>query len=154
MNHADVIVIGAGIAGASVAAHLAAERRVLLLEREDRAGYHSTGRSAALFTENYGNTTTRGLTAASRGARRRAATPSSCSSRLLDSPRDRSRGRGDAFTSHRRASSTHCRRLRPFRMWRRPRDLWKYTKRTNSAPFCARATSRRLSSSPSPPTST
>jgi D-arginine dehydrogenase len=66
MNHADVIVIGAGIAGASVAAHLAAERRVLLLEREDRAGYHSTGRSAALFTEIYGNTTIRALTRASR----------------------------------------------------------------------------------------
>ena len=56
MNHADVIVIGAGIAGASVAAHLAEARRVVLLEREDRAGYHSTGRSAALFTEIYGNT--------------------------------------------------------------------------------------------------
>src|ERR1700683_348399 len=66
MNHADVIVIGAGIAGASVAAHLAEAQRVLLLEREDRAGYHSTGRSAALFTEIYGNTTIRALTRASR----------------------------------------------------------------------------------------
>jgi D-arginine dehydrogenase len=66
MNHADVIVIGAGIAGASVAAHLAEARRVVLLEREDRAGYHSTGRSAALFTEIYGNTTIRALTRASR----------------------------------------------------------------------------------------
>jgi D-arginine dehydrogenase len=66
MNHADVIVIGAGIAGASVAAHLAETRRVLLLEREDRAGYHSTGRSAALFTEIYGNTVIRALTRASR----------------------------------------------------------------------------------------
>jgi D-arginine dehydrogenase len=66
MNHADVIVIGAGIAGASVAAHLAETRRVVLLEREDRAGYHSTGRSAALFTEIYGNTTIRALTRASR----------------------------------------------------------------------------------------
>jgi D-arginine dehydrogenase len=66
MNHADVIVIGAGIAGASVAAHLAETRRVVLLEREDRAGYHSTGRSAALFTEIYGNTVIRALTRASR----------------------------------------------------------------------------------------
>jgi D-arginine dehydrogenase len=66
MNHADVIVIGAGIAGASVAAHLAEARRVVLLEREDRAGYHSTGRSAALFTEIYGNTVIRALTRASR----------------------------------------------------------------------------------------
>jgi D-arginine dehydrogenase len=62
----DVIVIGAGIAGASVAAHLAETRRVLLLEREDRPGYHSTGRSAALFTEIYGNATIRALTRASR----------------------------------------------------------------------------------------
>jgi len=66
MNHADVIVIGAGIAGASVAAHLAEARRVVLIEREDRAGYHSTGRSAALFTEIYGNTVIRALTRASR----------------------------------------------------------------------------------------
>jgi D-arginine dehydrogenase len=66
MNHADVIVIGAGIAGASVAAHLAETRRVLLLEREDRAGYHSTGRSAALFTAIYGNSVIRALTRASR----------------------------------------------------------------------------------------
>jgi D-arginine dehydrogenase len=66
MNHVDVIVIGAGIAGASVAAHLAETRRVVLLEREERAGYHSTGRSAALFTEIYGNTVIRALTRASR----------------------------------------------------------------------------------------
>jgi D-arginine dehydrogenase len=66
MNHAEVIVIGAGIAGASVAAHLAEARRVVLLEREDRAGYHSTGRSAALFTEIYGNPVIRALTRASR----------------------------------------------------------------------------------------
>ena len=43
----DYIVIGAGIAGASVAAHLAASHRVLILEMEDRPGYHTTGRSAA-----------------------------------------------------------------------------------------------------------
>jgi D-arginine dehydrogenase len=66
MHQADVIVIGAGIAGASVAAHLAEARRVVLLEREDRAGYHSTGRSAALFTEIYGNSVIRALTRASR----------------------------------------------------------------------------------------
>ena len=66
MNHADIIVIGAGIAGASVAAHLAEAKRVVLLEREDRAGYHSTGRSAASFTEIYGNPVVRTLTRASR----------------------------------------------------------------------------------------
>jgi D-arginine dehydrogenase len=66
MSDADIIVIGAGIAGASVAAHLAETRRVILLEREDRPGYHSTGRSAALFTEIYGNPVIRALTRASR----------------------------------------------------------------------------------------
>jgi len=51
---ADIIVIGAGMAGASAAAHLADGRRVVLLEGEDQPGYHSTGRSAALFSETYG----------------------------------------------------------------------------------------------------
>ncbi|KQX26013.1 MULTISPECIES: NAD(P)/FAD-dependent oxidoreductase [unclassified Sphingomonas] len=62
----DFIVIGAGIAGASVAALLAAEARVILLEREDHPGFHSTGRSAALFSEIYGNETVRALSRASR----------------------------------------------------------------------------------------
>lgn len=66
MSDADIIVIGAGIAGASMAAHLAETQRVILLEREDRPGYHSTGRSAALFTEIYGNPVIRALTRASR----------------------------------------------------------------------------------------
>jgi D-arginine dehydrogenase len=63
---ADVIVVGAGIAGAAAAAHLARERKVVLLERESQPGYHSTGRSAALFTETYGNRAIRILTSASR----------------------------------------------------------------------------------------
>jgi D-arginine dehydrogenase len=63
---ADLIVIGAGMAGAAAAAHLAAERRVVVLEREAQPGYHSTGRSAALFTETYGNRAIRTLTGASR----------------------------------------------------------------------------------------
>src|SRR5215472_16674165 len=54
------------MAGAAAAAHLAAERRVVLLERESQPGYHSTGRSAALFTETYGNRAIRTLTGASR----------------------------------------------------------------------------------------
>lgn len=63
---ADFIVIGAGIAGASAAFELSRRGRVVLLEREDQPGYHSTGRSAALFTEAYGNATIRALTRASR----------------------------------------------------------------------------------------
>jgi D-arginine dehydrogenase len=63
---ADVIVVGAGIAGAAAAAHLAQHRSVVLLERESQPGYHSTGRSAALFTETYGNRAIRTLTGAGR----------------------------------------------------------------------------------------
>jgi len=62
----DIIVIGAGIAGASVAAQLSATQNVTILDMEERAGYHSTGRSAALFTEHYGTAPIRALTRASR----------------------------------------------------------------------------------------
>lgn len=65
----QVIVIGAGIAGASVAAELATlGARVLLLEREDRPAYHTTGRSAALFTVAYGPPVIRALSRASEPA--------------------------------------------------------------------------------------
>jgi len=64
---ADIIVIGAGMAGASAAAHLAETARVILPEGEDQPGYHSTGRSAALFSETYGNLAVRILTRAGRG---------------------------------------------------------------------------------------
>ncbi|MDB5733094.1 MAG: Sarcosine oxidase beta subunit [Variovorax sp.] len=63
---ADFLVIGAGIAGASVAHWLAPHGRVVLLERESQPGYHSTGRSAALFMESYGTPQVRALTMASR----------------------------------------------------------------------------------------
>lgn len=62
----DVAVIGAGIAGASMAWRLAGVRKVLLLEREDHPGYHTTGRSAAMFMESYGPPAVRALTRASR----------------------------------------------------------------------------------------
>lgn len=64
--HADYLVIGAGIAGASVAYGLAPHARVIVLERESQPGYHATGRSAALFMESYGAAQVRALTVASR----------------------------------------------------------------------------------------
>jgi D-arginine dehydrogenase len=61
----DVIVIGAGIAGASVAHFLAPQARVAIVERESQPGYHTTGRSAATFAPSYGPPTVRALTRAS-----------------------------------------------------------------------------------------
>jgi len=65
-HHADCIVVGAGIAGASIAASLAGHLKVTMLEAEPQAGYHSTGRSAALYAPNYGNAVIRAFTRASR----------------------------------------------------------------------------------------
>jgi D-arginine dehydrogenase len=62
----DVVILGAGIAGASLAAMLADERKVVIIELEDHPGRHATGRSAAMFAETYGNGTIRALTRASR----------------------------------------------------------------------------------------
>lgn len=62
----DIIVIGAGIAGASAAARLAETHKVLVLDMEDRPGYHSTGRSAATYEPNYGPPSIRALTRAGR----------------------------------------------------------------------------------------
>jgi len=63
----DVAVIGAGMAGASLAAELAPHARVLILEAEDQPGYHATGRSAAFWSETYGGPWVQPLTSASRG---------------------------------------------------------------------------------------
>ena len=64
----DVVVVGAGMAGASVAAELALDRSVLLLEKEQTAGRHATGRSAASYIPSYRalNPALRALTQASK----------------------------------------------------------------------------------------
>ena len=63
---ADCIVIGAGIAGAAAGFFLAPHLKVLLVEQEAQPGFHSTGRSAAVFMESYGTPQVRALTMASR----------------------------------------------------------------------------------------
>lgn len=65
MERFDVVIVGAGIAGASLAYRLAPDRRVALIEQEGQPGYHSTGRSAATLHRSYGNATVRALTACS-----------------------------------------------------------------------------------------
>jgi len=62
----DFVIVGAGMAGASAAYFLADKGNVLLLEMESQPGYHTTGRSAALFSEAYGNGPIRALTSGSR----------------------------------------------------------------------------------------
>src|SRR5687768_5116420 len=61
----DFLVIGGGMAGAAAAYPLAERGAVVMLEREDQPGYHTTGRSAALYSKRYKNLLIRGLAIAS-----------------------------------------------------------------------------------------
>ncbi|MCD2315643.1 FAD-binding oxidoreductase [Sphingomonas sp. IC-11] len=61
----DIAIVGAGMAGASLAAELGARARVLLIEAEEVPGYHATGRSAAFWSETYGGPGIQPLTTAS-----------------------------------------------------------------------------------------
>lgn len=65
MSRYDVAIVGAGIAGASLAAEVAPHASVLLLEAEDQPGYHATGRSAAFWSETYGGPLVQPLTSGS-----------------------------------------------------------------------------------------
>lgn len=61
----DFLILGAGIAGASIGHFLSPHARCVMLERESQPGYHSTGRSAAQFIASYGPPQVRALTRAS-----------------------------------------------------------------------------------------
>jgi D-arginine dehydrogenase len=61
-----IAVIGGGIAGVSIAYEMAARADVILLEQESELAYHTTGRSAAMYLQTYGNELVRALTVASR----------------------------------------------------------------------------------------
>jgi D-arginine dehydrogenase len=65
-NHYDVVVVGAGMAGLSVAGELAGSCSVAVIERESQPCYHATGRSAAVISDIYGQESIRALTRASR----------------------------------------------------------------------------------------
>lgn len=66
MIRADIVIVGAGIAGASLAARIGVAASVVLIEAESQPGYHSTGRSAAFFAETYGGPAVQPLSTASR----------------------------------------------------------------------------------------
>lgn len=80
MHHrtTDIAIIGAGIAGATLAAALGGQARVLLIEAESQPGYHSTGRSAAFWSESYGGPAIQPLTTASEGLLSPHLGPRSC----------------------------------------------------------------------------
>ena len=78
MSRYEVAIVGAGMAGAGLAAALAGGARVLLLEAEARPGYHSTGRSAAFWSETYGGPLVQPLTSASQAALRPFLSPRGC----------------------------------------------------------------------------
>jgi D-arginine dehydrogenase len=61
----DVVIVGAGMAGASFAAEIAPHASVLIVEAEALPGYHATGRSAAFWSETYGGPDIQPLTSAS-----------------------------------------------------------------------------------------
>lgn len=65
MTRFDVAIVGGGIAGATLAAAIGARARAVILESEDVAGYHATGRSAAFWSETYGGPAIQPLTSAS-----------------------------------------------------------------------------------------
>ena len=66
MSEFDVIIVGGGIAGASLGAEIADQRRTLIIEAESHCGYHATGRSAAFWLESYGGPDVARLSTASR----------------------------------------------------------------------------------------
>lgn len=65
MSLPDIVIVGGGMAGASLGAELATHGRVLVLEMEQQAGYHATGRSVAFWEETYGGPAVQPLTTAS-----------------------------------------------------------------------------------------
>ena len=66
MSDFDIVIVGGGIAGASLGAEIVAKCHALIIEAEDQGGYHSTGRSAAFYLESYGGPEVAKLTLASR----------------------------------------------------------------------------------------
>ena len=108
METADVVVVGGGIAGVSVADELSrAGEHVVLVEAEPTLAFHTTGRSAAQYLENYGNDVVRRLTLASRRFFEHADDP------VLWSPRAFLRAGRDTHVNTLRAEASELRKLVP-----------------------------------------
>lgn len=67
MAHFDVLIVGGGIAGASLGAEIAGRVSTAIVEAESHCGMHATGRSAAFWLESYGGTNVAPLSKASHG---------------------------------------------------------------------------------------
>jgi glycine/D-amino acid oxidase-like deaminating enzyme len=149
----DAIVIGAGIAGTSIAYFLSDRAKVLVLERESQPGVHSTGRSAALFSETYGNAQIRALTRASRAFFERP--PRDFAAHALLHPRGalviasreqaaRSRSDYETMRTHSRRTcdcSTPMRCARSCRSWSpntRSSGCWSRARPTSTSTPCTR----------------
>ena len=65
MAEFDVLIVGGGIAGASLGAEIAGRSRAAIIEAESHCGMHATGRSAAFWLESYGGPNVTKLSVAS-----------------------------------------------------------------------------------------
>lgn len=95
MSAYDIAIVGAGIAGATLAAAIGGRARVVLIEGEDQPGYHATGRSAAFWSETYGGPDIQPLTTASGPALHAGGYLEPLGSLHIGRARDR--GRAEAF---------------------------------------------------------
>jgi D-arginine dehydrogenase len=120
MQEFDFAIVGAGIAGVSAAYHLAPNARVIILEREHVAAYHTTGRSAALHSETYGSAEIRAITVAAGRFYRNP--PAGFADHPLLTPRGAlTVGRADQEAAMKKAASVYA-ALVPSVRWLEPQE--------------------------------
>lgn len=121
MQEFDFAIVGAGIAGVSAAYHLAPKARVIILEREHVAAYHTTGRSAALHSETYGSAEIRAITVATGHFYRKP--PDGFTDHPLLTPRGALiAGRAEQTEGLQKAAAEYA-RLVPSVCWRTPKEV-------------------------------
>ncbi|WIM09905.1 FAD-binding oxidoreductase [Enhydrobacter sp.] len=120
MQEFDFAIVGAGIAGVSVAYHLAPQKRVVILEREHVPAYHTTGRSAALHSETYGSPEIRAITVVA-GRFYRKPPPGFADHRLLAPRGALTAGRAEQEAALRAAAADYA-KLVPSVRWLEPAE--------------------------------